>query len=116
LLKEIDTGLASPQGASISDDPSSKDLSPEGGSAGHLPYGIDTIVIPFTWSGLQRRRLPWRRFGGYKRVTGPCPPDHVGQSGVEADQQLATALKDVRQTSTDLALSALHPQGNRVNG
>ncbi len=44
-------------------------------------------------------------------MTGPYPPDHVGQSGVEADQQLATALKDVRQTSTDLALSALRPHG-----
>jgi len=35
----------------------------------------------------------------------------VGQSSTEAGQQLATVLKDVRQTSTDLALSALHPHG-----
>jgi len=83
LLKEIDTGLMSQQEAPISDDPSSKDLPPEGRSADHLPYGVDTIVIPFTWSGPQRRRLPWRRFGGYKWVTGPYPPDYVGQSGVK---------------------------------
>jgi len=55
LLKEIDTGLASQQEVSMSDDPSSKNLPPESRSAEHLPYGVDTIVIPFTWSGPQRR-------------------------------------------------------------
>jgi len=54
----------------MSDDPSSKDLPPEGRSAENLPYGVDTIVIPFTWSGPQRSRA-WHRFGGYKWVKGP---------------------------------------------
>ncbi len=39
-----------------------------------LPYGIDTIVIPFTRSNPQSRRQPWRRFGGPRRGTGPGRP------------------------------------------
>jgi len=53
LLKEVDTGPASQQEVPISDDPSSKDPPPEDRSADHLPYGVDTIVIPFTWSDRQ---------------------------------------------------------------
>jgi len=30
-----------------------------------LPYGVDTIVIPFTWANRpSARQLPWMRFGG----------------------------------------------------
>jgi len=50
LLKEVDTGPASQQEVPISDDPSPKDPLPGVRSADHLPYGVDTIVIPFTWS------------------------------------------------------------------
>ena len=53
MLKEVDTGPASQQEVPISDDPSSKNPPPEGRSADHLPYGVDTIVIPFTWSDRQ---------------------------------------------------------------
>jgi len=35
----------------------------------------------------------------------------LGQGSVKAAQQFATALKDARQTSTELALSALYPNG-----
>ncbi len=77
--------------------------------ADYLPYGVDTIVIPFTWSGPQRRRLPWRRFGGNKGVTGPgpYPPRYVGQSAAIAERNFARALRDAQQTSTELAPSAL---------
>lgn len=37
----------------MSDDPSPKDPPPGGRPADHLPYGVDTIVIPFTWSDRQ---------------------------------------------------------------
>jgi len=52
LPKEVDTGLAS-QEVPVSDDPSPKDPPPGGRSADYLPYGVDTIVIPFTWSDRQ---------------------------------------------------------------
>jgi len=48
LLKEVGTGLASQQEASVSGDPSPKDPLPGVRPADHLPYGVDTIVIPFT--------------------------------------------------------------------
>lgn len=91
----------------MSADPSSNDLAPDGRSAEHLPYGVDTIVIPFTWSGPHWRRLPVQGVGGYEWVKGPYPPDHVGQGYDVLEQQREWALEDARQTSTELALSAL---------
>ena len=91
----------------MSADPSSNDLPPDGRSAEHLPYGVDTIVIPFTRSAPQWRRLPVRGFGGYEWVKGPYPPDHVGQGYDVWERQLASGLKDARLTSTELVLSAL---------
>ena len=40
-------------------------------------------------------------------MKGPYPPDHVGQGYDVFGRQLASGLKDARQTSTELALSAL---------
>lgn len=91
----------------MSDDPASKDPPFERRSADHLPYGVHTIVIPFTWSSPQRPRPPSQRFGGPDGVTGCPPPDYVGQGSLVAERQFAITLKDVRQTSTELALSAL---------
>jgi len=50
LLKEVGTGPAPQQKVPVSDDPSPKDPLPGVRPADHLPYGVDTIVIPFTWS------------------------------------------------------------------
>ncbi len=94
----------------MSDDPSSEHPLPEGGSSGHLSYGVNTVVIPFTRLRPRGRR-PWRRFSGNGRVGRVYPPNGVGQSSAEAGQQLATALKDARPTSTGLVLSAFHSQG-----
>lgn len=47
----------------MSDNLPSNDVPSDDRPTSDLPYGVDTIVIPFTWSGPQRR-LPWRRFGG----------------------------------------------------
>jgi len=91
----------------MSDDLPSANVPSGDRPASDLPYGVDTIVIPFTWSGPRWRRLPWRRFGGYKWVKEPYPPSYVGQSSAIEARQFAMALKDARQTTTDLALSAL---------
>lgn len=100
----------------MSADSSSNDLPADGRSAEHLPYGVDTIVIPFTWSAPQWRRLPVRPFGGYEWVKGPYPPDHVGQGYDVLERQLASGLKDARLTSTELALSALETLRGDVPG
>ncbi len=69
------------------------ELPPEGRAADQFPYGMDTIVIPFTWSKPRRQ--------------GPDPMERVGQGYAESRRQLEQASKDARQTSTELALSAL---------
>ena len=91
----------------MSDNGPTNDLPPERRSADQLPYGVNTIVIPFTWSAPQWRRLPVGPSSGYEWVKGPYPPDHVGQGYDVFERQLASGLKDARQTSTELALSAL---------
>ena len=35
-----------------------------------LPYGADTLVIPFILRRPQSRRLSWSRFGGYEYIAG----------------------------------------------
>ncbi len=35
----------------MSDDPPSNDAPANNLPTSNLPYGVDTIVIPFTWSG-----------------------------------------------------------------
>lgn len=88
----------------MSDDPTPNDLPSENRSAEHLPYGVDTIIIPFTWSRPRKSRgYGGRSWGASRRP----PPDHVGQGYGVWERQLAWALKDARQTTTELALSAL---------
>lgn len=77
----------------MSDDPPPVELLPERPSADQYPYGMDTIVIPFTWSKPRRQ--------------GPDPLNRLGQRNDAWERQLAWALKDARLTSTELALSAL---------
>ena len=52
----------------MSDNPSSNDAPASNLPTSDLPYGVNTIVIPFTWSGPQRRRLPWPRFSGFDNM------------------------------------------------
>lgn len=77
----------------MSDDFPPVELPPERPSADQFPYGMDTIVIPFTWSKPRRK--------------GPDPMERVGQGYAEGRRQLEQALKDARLSSTELALSAL---------
>lgn len=73
MLEEIDTGLAFSQEASMSDDFPPVELPPEGRSADQFPYGMDTIVIPFTWPKPRRK--------------GPDPMERVGQGYAEGQRQ-----------------------------
>ena len=77
----------------MSDDFPPVELPPERPSSDQFPYGMDTIVIPFTWSKPRRK--------------GPDPMERVGQGYAESRRQLEQALKDTRLTSTELALSPL---------
>lgn len=77
----------------MSDDFPPIELPPESASADQYPYGMDTIAIPFTWSKPRRQ--------------GPDPMERVGQGYAESRRQLEQALKDVRLTGREIALSAL---------
>ena len=77
----------------MSDDFPPIELPPESTPAGQYPYGMDTIVIPFTWSKPRRQ--------------GPDPMNRLGQRNEAWERQRAWMLKDARLTSTEIALSAL---------
>jgi len=102
LLKEIDTKMAFQQEAPMSEDFPPIELPPESTPADQYPYGMDTIVIPFTWSKPRRQ--------------GPDPMNRLGQRNEVWERQLAWALKDAKLTSTDIALSALETLRGDVFG
>ena len=67
--------------------------------ASALPYGIDTIVIPFTWSDPPKRQPPRMWFGNYRWGTEYGQSPTRGMDYLETAEYNRMRASEVQQTS-----------------